>query len=406
MKYFATLLIVLTGWAALHAQSWTQWRGPNRDGRTTIAGPATLASAPSTIWRVPVGIGHASPLVEGSRVYVFARRGEQETVAALDLETGKALWTQAYDVPYTMNPAATGHGKGPKSTPVLAAGRLYTLGISGVLSCLDAAKGTVVWRKTFEREFPSLPSFGTAMSPIVDNGLLIAHVGGENGGALRAFEAATGATRWSWTTEGPGYASPVVLVAGGVRQIVTQSQKQIVAVDAATGATLWSLPFTTPYEQNIVTPVVYGDTVILSGLDKSTFALRPVKKGAVWTTERVWDNAAVPMYMSSPVLHGDLLAGFTHRNRGQFFALDPKTGRTLWTSPPRQGENAAILGSGDRLFCVTNQGELLVLRAGTAAFDTLARLEVAPSPTWAHPVLLGPRLLVKDEAHLSLLRIG
>ena len=117
------------------------------------------------------------------------------------------------------------------------------------------------WRKSYEKEFPGTnPIYGAAMSPLVDNGLLIAHVGGENNGALRAFDLETGATKWNWTEDGPGYASPVAIDAGGTRQIVTQTQKHIVGVAQATGQTLWKVPFTTAYDQNAVTPVVYKDT--------------------------------------------------------------------------------------------------------------------------------------------------
>jgi outer membrane protein assembly factor BamB len=402
-----TLLVVATI-ATLSAQSWPQWRGPNRDGQTTAAAPATFAQAPTTVWKVPVGIGHASPLVEGDRVYVFARRDEREVVQALDLATGKAIWTQQYDAPYTMNPAAASHGKGPKSTPVLASGRLCTFGISGVLSCFEAASGKLLWRRSFEKEFPPPIAFGTAMSPIVEGGLLVAHVGGEGRGALRAFDHATGTPRWSWTGEGegPAYASPVALAVGGSRQIVTQTQTAIVAVDAATGAHLWAIPFKTPYEQNSVTPLVVGDLVVLSGLDQETFAVRPVKTAAAWSAEKVWANRAVPMYMSSPVLVRGVIVGFTHRNRGQLFAIDAKTGATRWTGPPRQGENAALVASGNRVLALTNGAELVVVRADGPGFEELARIEVATSPTWAHPVLLGSRLLVKDEQALALLQIG
>ena len=138
----------------------------------------------------------------------------------------------AYDAPYQMDPAATGHGKGPKSTPVLSGGRLFTLGISGVLSAVDAATGKLLWRQTFDKEFPlTAPDFGTAMSPHGRRRCVIAHVGGTDGGALRAFDAATGRVRWSWTEDGPAYASPVIVEAGGVRQIVTQTQRHIVGVE-------------------------------------------------------------------------------------------------------------------------------------------------------------------------------
>ena len=387
--------------------NWPQWRGPNRDGRSDVAAPATWAAKPTPIWRVPVGIGHASPIVADGRVYVFARKDDKEVLAALELASGRVLWSQQYDAPYTMNPAASAHGKGPKSTPVAHRGRIYTLGITGVLSAHDAATGRLVWRRTFEKEIAApVPDFGTAMSPLVEGDTLIAHVGGFGKGVLRAFDLATGAVRWSWTLDGPGYASPVVLATGGSRQIVTETEKHIVGVDAATGAALWSLPFETAYAQNSVTPVVYGDTVILGGLSKSTFAVRPTKQGRAWTATTVWENADVSMYMSSPVLVGNTLFGFSHRNKGQPFALDARTGRTLWVGPPRQGENAALIAAGDAVLFLTDDGQLTVAKASDRSWTAVTKVEVASSPTWAHPVLLGSRLLVKDEQTLALLQVG
>ena len=389
------------------AEQWTGWRGAARTAVSTAPMPATLAAKAADVWAVPVGIGHASPIVDGQRVYVFARKGEQEVAQALDLATGKTVWAAAYDQPYTMNSAATSHGQGPKSTPLLGGGRLYTLGITGVLNALDAATGKVVWRHAFDKEFGPPPDFGTAMSPLLDGGLLIAHVGGIRGGALRAFDPATGATKWSWSGDGPGYASPVAIVASGVRQIVTETQTKIVGVDAATGALLWSLPFVTPYEQNAVTPAVAGDLVILSGLDQSTFAVRPTRGAdGKWTPAKVWDAKAVPMYMSSPVVVGDTVYGLSNRSKGQFFALDVKTGTTRWTSPPRQAENASIIAAGGRLWCLTSENGLIVLKADPAAYAEVGRLDVAPSATWASPVLLGPQILVKDVDTLRLVKIG
>ena len=150
-------------------------------------------------------------------------------VHALDLASGRELWKQAYPVAYEMNPAATGHGKGPKSTPTLADGRLFTFGITGVLSAWDAADGRLLWRKSFESSHRATsPAFGAAMSPVVDGGRVIAHVGGDGDGELVALDAATGNALWSWKGDGPGYASPVVATFDGVRQVVTQSQNALV----------------------------------------------------------------------------------------------------------------------------------------------------------------------------------
>lgn len=405
------LFVVVVAAATLSAEQWTGWRGATRNAVSAASMPLTLAAKPSDVWAVPVGAGHASPLVDGQRVYMFARKGEQEVAQAIDLASGKPIWTAAYDQPYTMNSAATGHGKGPKSTPLLAGGRLYTLGITGVLSAFDAASGKVLWRHGYDKEFGPPPEFGTAMSPILDSGLIIAHVGGVQRGALRAFDPATGATKWSWPGDGgadsPSYATPVALVAGGVRQIVAVTKRTVAGIDAASGTRLWSLPLVSPYDQNAVTPVVVGDMVILSALDQSTFAVRPAKDaGGRWTPVKVWDAPAFPMYMSSPVVVGDTLYGFTSRNKGQFFALDAATGKTRWTSPPRQAESASITAAGGRLWCLTTEGGLIVLEANPAKFAEVGRRDVAPAATWASPVLLGPQILVKDVEHLRLVRIG
>ncbi len=392
---------------ALSGQNWPQWRGPQRDGRSTATIPAKLAATPSPVWKVTVGIGHASPVIADGRIFVFARQNEKETLYALDVASGKTIWTEGYVAPYELNSAAASHGKGPKSTPVVAGTSVCTLGISGVLSCHDTATGRVKWRKSFEKEFKhTSPEYGVAMSPIADGNLLFVHVGGQEQGALRAFDLATGAIKWSWTEDGPAYASPVVFTVANVRQLITLTQRTIVGIDVASGKTLWRLPFTTNYDQNSVTPLIYKDTIVFSGLDQETFAVRPSNQGGTWTAERVWANRAQPMYMSSPVLSGDTLYGLTHRNRGQFFAMDVRTGQTLWVSPPRQGENAAIVVAGNRVLALTDGAELIVLDAAQSTFSPVARVEVATSPTWAHPVVLGDRVLIKDEQTLALLKIG
>jgi outer membrane protein assembly factor BamB len=391
---------------AATAQEWPQWRGPGRDGLVPGTISLTWPRALKPGWKAPVGIGYASPVVMGQRVFTFARSGENEVASALDLGTGKVVWTQAYPAPYNMSPAAAGHGKGPKSTPVVSAGRLYTFGIGGILSAFDAATGRVLWRKDFNGQFRDrAPTFGTALSPAVADGLLIAHVGGENDGALTAFGAEKGDVRWTWKGDGPAYASPVVADIAGVRQVVTQTQKQLVGVSLAKGELLWSLPFTTPYEQNAVTPVVSGDTVIYSGLGQGLRAARLTRAVAKWTVQPVWHNDEVSLYMSSPVLDAGKVFGFSHKNKGQFFAVDAASGKTLWLSEGRQGENAAVLATGDALLLLTNDAELIVAKKDTNTFAPIATYTVADSATWAHPALVGRTLLVKDAETLAQWRI-
>jgi outer membrane protein assembly factor BamB len=384
------------------AQDWPQWRGPSRTGAASgFKPPSAWPDRPKQAWKVQAGEGHSSPVVVDGRVYLLSRVGEQETVTAWDLSGGKQLWRHGYDAPYQMNPAATSHGKGPKSTPVYDRGRLYTFGISGVLSAWQSADGRLVWRKDFRKEFPSTtPDFGVAMSPMVTGNLLIVHAGGSGNGALMALDVATGDRKWAWK-DGPAYASPVIAEFSGTRQVITQSQRRVIGLSLADGRLLWEIPLTTEYDQNNVTPLVVGDLVVYGGINTPTTAIRISLNGAKWQTNQVWQNADLPMYMSSPVATGGYLFGLTNRNRGQFFCLDARTGKTMWTTKGREGENAAIVTTDGLMMAVTTEGELIVARTSPKAFDVVKRYTVAESPVWAHPAPVDRGVVIKDADTLA-----
>ena len=380
---------------------WPQWRGPNRDGvAPMLVEPKTWPEKLSRRWKVAVGEGHSSPIVAEGKVFLHSRRGEEEVVAAYDPRTGRELWIARYAAPYTVNPAATRHGKGVKSTPVYAGGRLFTYGITGVLSAFEAKSGKLLWRKEFSREYQhTSPLYGSAMSPLVERGLLIAHTGGHDNGALVAFDTSTGSQKWRWTGDGPGYGSPLAIDASGIRQVVTQSQNAALSVDVSNGKLLWKIPLRTPYDQNSVTPLLHRDILILSGLGYGTLAVKPGASAA----DRLWHIKDVSLYMSSPVSAGNLIFGMSHRNRGQFFTLEPSSGKVLWTTPGREAENAAILSAGSLVLILKNDGELIAARAGAKAFEPIRRYTVADSETWAHPAPLGARgILIKDFDSLAL----
>jgi len=398
------LIATAVGWATLvatlPAADWPQWRGPNRDGSGAVfTEPAQWPEKLTERWKVAVGGGHSSPVLVGNRIFVHSRQQNDEVIAAIDAATGKVVWQDRYPAPYRTNPAAASHGPGPKSTPVVAGGRVIALGISGILSALDATSGKVLWRKPAPA---TPPQYGTAMSPAVDAGLVIAHVGGQDSGALTAFDAATGTEKWKWTGDGPGYASPVIGTFGGTKQIITQSQERLVSVSAASGQLLWEIPLETPYQQNSVTPLVHKDMVIYSGLEHPVVAVRPVNKAGKWTTEKVWENAEAGMYMSSPVIAGTTLFGMSNRSRGHFYAIDLANGKTLWATRGREAENAAIVNAGKLLFILKADAELVIARPNPASFDVIRRYTVANSPTWAHPVIDGNRIFVKDADSLIL----
>jgi len=152
----------------------------------------------------------------------------------------------------------------------------------------------------------------------------------------------------------------------------------------------------TAFNQNSITPVVSGDVVIYSGLDSGTFAARVLRKGATWAADPVWKNDQVSMYMSSPVISSSTLYGLSHRNRGQFFAIDIGTGKTLWTTPGREGDNASIILAGPLLLLSTTNAELIVSRVNAARFEELKRYTIADSAVWAHPAIAGTTIIVKD----------
>lgn len=389
--------------AALAAADWPQWRGPARDGVASAALPETLPEQPERLWRVEVGEGHSSPVVAGDRVYQFAREGDAEILRALRLDNGEEIWRWAAETPYTRNPAAFFHGKGPRSTPVVAGDRVCVLGVAGRLSCLDRHTGTLRWSEDFTDRFDRAhPDFGASMSPAVVDGRVIAHVGGIERGVLAAFDLGTGDEIWSWSGDAPAYASPVVATLEDTRQIVTQSRSHVVSLDAATGAELWRMDFTTAYDQNSVTPLVLGDVVILSGLENAVFALGPERDPrGHWLLRKRWSNDAVPMYMSSPVVHEGLLLGLTDRRKGQIFGLDAASGELLWSTEGREGDNAALVLAGNRLLVQTTGGEIQIGPASRAGWRPERRWQLADSPTWAHPALVDGVLLVKDKTGLS-----
>jgi len=378
---------------------WPQFRGPNRDGVVASFVEQAWPDRLTQRWKVEVGEGHATPVLVGDRVYTFTRQGANEVVQALDAATGKAVWQTRYAAPVTVNPAARAHGPGPKATPTFANGRLYTLGMGGIVTAFDAASGKQLWQKPAGKV---LPLYGTSASPLVDRGLVIAHVGGHDQGALTAFDANTGEVKWSWAGDGPSYASPLAADVDGVRQIITLSQDNVIGVSAADGRLLWRRPFKTEYTQNIINPLLVGNTLIIAGYQNPTAAIRLVRKGGQWTTENVWENPGVSLYMSNGVIVGDTLFALSHRNRGQYALLDVKSGKTIWTGMPRQAENAAIVRAGNVVFSLEDDAELVVGRVNPSGFQELKRYTVANSATWAQPVISGNRVFVKDVSALAL----
>ena len=382
------------------AQDWPQWRGPNRDGAvSSFRKPPSWPESLKQQWEVEVGLGYATPVLVGERIYMFTRQGEDEVMQGLDAASGKVIWRTSYPAPFVLIAPAARHRAGPKSTPTYANGRLFTLGMSSIVTAFDAATGRQLWQKPTTK---AQPMYHTGMSPVVDGNLVIVHIGGPGDTALTAFDVATGNVRWRWDGDSPAYGSPIVVELGGTRQIVTFTHQNLVGVSLATGELLWRRPFTTPSNTTSQTPILYQDTLIQAGRENGFTAFHAVRRDGAWTTENVWQTKEVSVHLSNGVAIDGVFYGLSHLNAGQYFALDLGTGKVLWMSEPRQAENAAIVRAGDTIFALEDDAEMVVMNASRTSFNPVRRWKVATSETWAQPAISGNRLYVKDVSNLML----
>jgi len=399
-------LILFTSAITANAQEWTQWRGPARDG--SVSGKNVPGKWPESfqrVWRVEFGEGYSSPVVAGGRVFVHGRSDPNETVAGINLADGKVIWQQKYQADFKKNQYAVQMAKGPNSTPLVIGNRLFTLGVTGIVNAWDTATGRVLWTRDFSKSIDTSKLFcGTAASPLAVDGRLVVQVGSDvHGGQILGLNPATGATEWEWKGLGPGYASPVVIDLGGTHQLVTMTEGSIVGVDAKNGKELWSVPFPDEWHENITTPLWTGSHLIVSGTRAGTHAYSLTQSGGKWQATEVWKNPEVAMYMSSPVFGDGLIYGHSSKKKGQFVAVDAKTGALKWATEGREGEHASLLLTPQHVIFLTNGADLIVAKRGTPAFAVEKRYEVAEAATWAMPVLLGSSLLVRDSTGVMLL---
>ena len=379
-------------------QDYPQWRGQHRDGAASaFSEPDTWPDALTHHWTVEVGDGYATPIIVGSTVYTFTRQDDDEVVTAIDAATGETAWDSRYRAPHGVHQAAAAHTTGPKATPLFHNGMVFTLGISGVVSAFETASGALVW----QTDAPdSLPIYGNPVSPLGAGELVIVHPG--DYGSLTAFEAATGETAWTATGTGV-FASPILAELGGMRQVVTVTQTHVVGLALTDGAILWAYPWESQATPSAITPILYGDTVIVGSTQMGVRALRPTRLGTgVWRSDVAWETQDVSLFLSNPVVIDGTLFGLSERASGQYFALDAGTGEVLWLGPPRQAKNTAIVKAGDLLFLLNDSGELVVARGSQAGLEPFRRYTVAHTPTWAQPAISGDRIFVKDVSSLTL----
>ncbi|MFP6763574.1 MAG: PQQ-binding-like beta-propeller repeat protein [Planctomycetaceae bacterium] len=384
---------------------WPGWLGPKRDGWVSHFQPPTVwPEQLKQNWRIETGTGYGSPLVAGNRVFLHTRQAQEEVVWCFDLRTGDVRWRKSYSVPFKMGGGGERHGKGPKSSPVLAAGRLFTMSITGDLSAWDTDTGQLLWRTDYRSRFKhNHPYWGASTSPIVDDNRVIVHFGTDDEGALVALETETGKELWSQGSDGASYSSPLLVEIHGIRQIIDWNHNSLAGVDSRTGRRLWTHPFPhIGHNQNMPTPAFHNGHVLLGGENRGIYSLKPTLNGDTWTVRERWQQKAVALDMSTAVVNNNLLFGFSHYGKGRIFCLDTDTGDVLWQGPGRTGENVTFLAIPGHIVALISDGRLQILAATGNRFQAVATWQVAATPAWAPPVLLPDGVLVKDTRSLTL----
>jgi outer membrane protein assembly factor BamB len=384
---------------------WTGWLGPNRNGWVSnFQPPAQWPAKLSKVWQVKVGTGYGSPLVTDGRVYQHARQADDEVVWCFDLKNGDVKWRKSLAVPFKIAGGADYHGKGPKSSPVMADGRVFTMSITGRLSAWSAESGELLWQRDYDSQFgKSHPNWGASTSPITDGDRVIVHFGTDEEGALVALDTASGDEVWTHGKDGASYSSPLLVEIQGVRQIVEWNHRALVGVESKSGRFLWEYPF--PHigtDQNMPTPTFHDGQILLGGENRGVHSIRPTLKDEKWDVEDEWHQKSVALDMSSAVMNGEFLFGFSHYDRGRLFCLDPGTGGVRWEGAPRTGQNVMFLSMPGYVAALIDNGDLQIIRATADRFDKVASYRVADGRTWAPPVLLPDGILVKDHETLTL----
>ena len=389
---------------------WPGLLGPQRDGWAEhFKVPARWPKQLKKGWSVEVGTGYGTPLVAGQRVYQHARQGEEEVVWCFDLASGKQIWRKSYKNLFKIGGGGERHGKGPKSCPVMADGRLFTLSITGMIHAWDVESGSLLWRKDYRGKWEkgNQPNWGVSTSPIVDGERLIVHLGNDGAGALMAFDVKSGREVWSQGEHGTSYSSPLLVEIAGVRQVVQWNHETLAGVESRTGKLLWEYPAPhRSHNQNMPTPVFHKGRILLGGENRGIKCLEPLLKDGKWSVNRLWHQRKVALDMSTAVINGDHLYGMSHFKMGQIFCLDPRDGTIRWLSEGRIGQNVAFLSLEGHVAALRSNGELRIIAADPTGYRARASYRVAPDQTWAPPVLLDSRFLIKDLNRLTLWSFG
>jgi outer membrane protein assembly factor BamB len=404
------ILLAVFGFLAA-AADWPQWLGPRRDGSSPEP-VAAWEKAPKVLWRQPAGEGNSSVVVANGQAFVHAKvKGKnEEEVSAYYAATGNPLWQKSY-------PRAAFnylYGNGPRATPAVAGDKLYTFGITGVLTCFETATGKQIWQVDTMKQFGAPnPTFGMSCSPLVDDNRVLLNVGAK-GASVVAFDKDKGDVLWKSLDDRASYSSPIVVGEGKERQIIFLTQQGVVSLDPANGSVYWKYPLVDQLFESSATPARCGDMLLASSITFGSVGLQLENKDAKPKAEELWKNQALTSYFSTPIAVGSehlyLVTGssplaLTHR--ATLHCVDAKTGRDLWSKPKQVGKyHASLLRTGDnKLLLLEEAGELVLLDPDPKEYRELARSKVC-GETWAHPALANGRLYLRDDKEIMCLELG
>jgi len=377
---------------------WTNFRGPKRDGN--YEEKPVLTSWPSNgltpLWKQPVGLGYASFSVADGRAYTIEQRRGQEVVAAYDVATGRELWTQRWNAAYSPGDDT---GDGPRATPTWDQGRLYALGGTGELRCLDANTGTVIWGRNIlsENQAPNL-QWGVAGSPLIVDDKVIVLPGGANNKSVVAYNKMTGAPVWKALSDQQAYSSPMLVELAGRRQIIVVTASRVVGLVPESGALLWSYPWDTSMGINVSQPIVIDKDrfFISSGYGKGAALVEVKGSGQNFTATTVWENINMKNKFNSSVFYNGYIYGL---DEGILTCLDANTGERKWKGG-RYGYGQVLVASG-HLIVTSDSGELALVKAAPDAYTEVARFSALQGKTWNIPAIADGRLIVRNANEMA-----
>jgi outer membrane protein assembly factor BamB len=391
-------LLMMANVHTILAEDWPFWRGATRDGKVHgFVAPATWPDQLTLQWRTCVGAGDATPALVDERVYAFGRLDDAEVIFGLRALDGRELWRHAAPA-VRVTGAAAKYG-GPRSSLAVAEGKVIALGVGGVLTCLESATGALVWRH--EALADRVPRFFTAGSPLVAEGLCVVHLGGQDEGLLVALDMASGRVEWQWHGDGPAYASPALMRVDGVLQVAVQTERNLAGFALRDGRRLWQTATAPrPGYWNSATPVPDGATVVYTGQGTGTYAIRIEAQESTFVVRQLWHQPDLGTVYNTPVLRDGTLFGLS--DRGRFFGLDFETGTILWSSSERVSNFGSIVAAGEVLLALPEKSGLVVFVPSRDGYREIARYPVADSPIYAHPVVAGRRVFVRDADSVML----